>query len=114
MKRIISFGGWDFSTSPDTYMIFCEGVTAANRGTFAMNVVNFVQQNDLDGIDLDWEYPGVLDIPGIPPAREDDGSNYLEFLKALRSALPDKSISIIASSSYWYLKISLFRRLVRL
>ncbi|KID62903.1 chitinase, partial [Metarhizium hybridum] len=30
-KRILSFGGWEFSTSPDTYTIFREGVKAANR-----------------------------------------------------------------------------------
>ncbi|KAH8703522.1 hypothetical protein BGW36DRAFT_423083 [Talaromyces proteolyticus] len=104
MKRIISFGGWDFSTDPDTYMIFREGVTAANRDTFVENVANFVTGNDLDGVDFDWEYPGEPDIPGIPAGSDEDGSNYLEFLTAMRAALPDKSISITAPSSYWYLK----------
>jgi GH18 family chitinase len=104
MKRIISFGGWDFLTNPDTYMIFREGVTAPNRDIFVKNVAEFVTENDLDGVDFDWEYPGAPDIPGIPPASDDDGPNYLEFLTALRAALPDKSISITAPSSYWYLK----------
>jgi GH18 family chitinase len=35
VKRIVSFGGWAFSTSPDTYMIFREGVTDANRKLLA-------------------------------------------------------------------------------
>ena len=35
---------------------------------------------------------------------EDDGPNYLAFLKVLRGKLSDKSISIAAPSSYWYLK----------
>lgn len=104
VKRIISFGGWDFSTSPDTYMIFREGVSAANRDTFAKNVADFVTQNNLDGVDFDWEYPGEPDIPGIPAGSDDEGTNYLEFLKAMRAALPDKSISITAPASYWYLK----------
>ena len=30
-KRILSFGGWEFSTNPSTYTIFRTGVTPANR-----------------------------------------------------------------------------------
>ena len=44
-NRIISFGGWAFSTDPSSYPIFRDGVTAANRQTFAQNVANFVQDN---------------------------------------------------------------------
>jgi hypothetical protein len=58
-KKILSFGGWDFSTSPSTYTIFRQGVTAANRHTMATNMANFIIDNNLDGIDIDWEYPGV-------------------------------------------------------
>lgn len=39
-KHILSFGGWAFSTSPQTYPIFRTGVTAAQRQTFATNVAN--------------------------------------------------------------------------
>lgn len=42
-KKILSFGGWSFSTSQDTYPIFRNGVAAANRKTFAENVVNFLK-----------------------------------------------------------------------
>ncbi|KAJ5538484.1 hypothetical protein N7494_007963 [Penicillium frequentans] len=105
VKRIISFGGWAFSTDADTYMIFREGVTEANRDTLITNVVDFISNNDLDGVDFDWEYPGEPDIPGIPAGSSDDGDNYLAFLKGLRDALPDdKTISIAAPASYWYLK----------
>lgn len=58
-KRILSIGGWDFSTNPSTYNIFREGVTAANRLTMATNIANFINDNDLDGVNIDWEYPGV-------------------------------------------------------
>ncbi|OOF93333.1 glycoside hydrolase family 18 protein, partial [Aspergillus carbonarius ITEM 5010] len=104
MKRIISFGGWEFSTSPETYMIFREGVSAAHRDTLVQNIVSFLDEYDLDSVDIDWEYPGEPDIPGIPAGSDDEGSNYLKFLVALREALPSKSISITASASYWYLK----------
>nr|WMS58917.1 chitinase POCH-10/2021 [Penicillium ochrochloron] len=104
MKRIVSFGGWDFSTNIDTYMIFREGVAAANRDTLVNNLVECVISNALDGVDFDWEYPDEPDIPGIPAGSDEDGSNYLAFLQALRTALPDKSISISAPASYYYLK----------
>ncbi|GCB21695.1 killer toxin subunits alpha/beta [Aspergillus awamori] len=104
-KRILSIGGWAFSTDPSTYMIFREGVTAANRLTMATNIANFIKDNDLDGVNIDWEYPGAPDIPGIPAASTDDGENYLAFLVVLRNLLGDKKeITIAAPSSYWYLK----------
>lgn len=58
-KRILSIGGWSFSTDPSTYMIFREGVTAANCSTMATNIANFINDNGLDGVNIDWEYPGV-------------------------------------------------------
>lgn len=105
VKRIMTFGGWGFSTDPSTYTLFREGVTATNRATLAQNVVNFLQANSLDGVDFDWEYPGEPDIPGIPAGNADDGANYLAFLTELRSIIPaGMTISIAAPASYWYLK----------
>ena len=105
VKRILSFGGWDFSTNPATYMIFREGVSVANRNLLAQNIVQFITTNGLDGVDFDWEYPGEPDIVGIPADSPDDGANYLAFLTGLRTILPaNKTISIAAPASYWYLK----------
>lgn len=59
VKRIISFGGWDFSASPGTFNILREAVKPANRETFKNNIVAFIQEHGLDGVDIDWEYPGV-------------------------------------------------------
>jgi len=105
VKRIISFGGWGFSTDPGTYTIFREGVTEANRQTVAANIANFVMDFSLDGVDFDWEYPGAQDIPGISPDSVDSGANYAAFLSLVRGALPtDKTISMALPASYWYLK----------
>lgn len=78
-KKVLSFGGWSFSTSAGSYAIFREGVTDANRLRFAQSVVAVVADNNLDGkmpnpcstepieltslhqfsgVDFDWEYPG--------------------------------------------------------
>ncbi|KAE8404436.1 hypothetical protein BDV37DRAFT_293915 [Aspergillus pseudonomiae] len=103
-KKILSFGGWDFSTLPATYNIFRQGVKPANRLTMATNIANFVKANNVDGVDIDWEYPGAPDIPGIPPDDPDSGDNYLAFLVILKNLLPGKSVSIAAASSYSYLR----------
>ncbi|KAL3486994.1 hypothetical protein BJX62DRAFT_241481 [Aspergillus germanicus] len=105
VKKIISFGGWDFSTSPETYHIFREGVKEANRLTLAMNIAEFVRNNGLDGVDFDWEYPGEPDIEGIPAGSDDEGADYVEFLKLVRLVLDvDDSLSIAAPASFWYLQ----------
>lgn len=57
-KRILSIGGWAFSTDPSTYSIFRDGVNSDNRATLVSNIVAFVKKYNLDGIDIDWEYPG--------------------------------------------------------
>ncbi|KAH8429504.1 uncharacterized protein LDX57_007166 [Aspergillus melleus] len=91
------------SAVQDKFDIFV-GVTDANRQVFADNVVNFIQEHNLDGVDFDWEYPGAPDIPGIPPGDKNDGANYVKFIKIVRKALPTgKTLSIAAPASYWYL-----------
>jgi hypothetical protein len=44
-KRVLTFGGWAFSTDPATYNIFRTGVQEANRETLALNVAQFVVGN---------------------------------------------------------------------
>lgn len=53
VKRIISFGGWAFSTEPGTFRILREATKAANRDAFVNSMVAFVSSNGLDGIDID-------------------------------------------------------------
>ncbi|KAI8316648.1 Killer toxin subunits alpha/beta [Colletotrichum sp. SAR11_59] len=104
-KKILSLGGWAFSAEPATYFIFRDAVNPANQDNFVANIVAFVQDNDLDGIDIDWEYPAAPDIPDIPAGTAEDAANYLTFFTKLRAAMPsDKSVSFCAPASFWYLK----------
>ncbi|KAJ5724680.1 glycoside hydrolase [Penicillium malachiteum] len=109
LKRIITVGGWDFSTDVSTYDIFREAVsTDTNRETLVSNTIAFLNKYDLDGIDWDWEYPGEPDIPGIPADTSESATDFFLFLLELNTAMaeqvPDKTISTTAPSSYWYLK----------
>jgi GH18 family chitinase len=103
VKKIISFGGWGVSTSPTTFQHL--RLMVQNPDKYVNALVAFVADNNLDGIDIDWEYPGATDIPDIIPGLPSDGTDYLNFLTMLRARLPSsKSISIAAPASYWYLK----------
>ncbi|KAE8404906.1 hypothetical protein BDV37DRAFT_293585 [Aspergillus pseudonomiae] len=104
-KKILSFGGWAFSTDAGTFQRFRDATKKEYRDTFVNNLVNFMSSQNLDGFDFDWEYPGAPDIPDVPPGSPEDANNYLGFLQLLRSKLPsEKSISVAIPSSYWYLK----------
>ncbi|KAI9163903.1 Killer toxin subunits alpha/beta [Paramyrothecium foliicola] len=105
LKRIVSFGGWAYSTEPATYNIIRQAIIN-NRETFAQNLAQFVRDEDIDGVDIDWEYPGAPDImvDGKPIGQPGDGLYYLRFLTRLKQLLPNKSVSIAAPASYWYLK----------
>ena len=58
IKRVVSFGGWDYSTQAATYNIMRQAILD-NRDLFASNLAQFVKDEGIDGIDIDWEYPGV-------------------------------------------------------
>lgn len=106
-KKVISFGGWDFSTDSSTYMIF-RNLAKASEGvqkTFAYKIVNFLQKHELYGVDFDWEYPGAQDIPGIPADDKNNGKNFLSLLKIIKKQLGnDFKLSVALPSSYWYAK----------
>ncbi|POR35152.1 Killer toxin alpha/beta [Tolypocladium paradoxum] len=105
IKKIVSLGGWGYSTDPATHDVLRRAMNPENVGAFTDNVVKFLNDNKLDGVDFDWEYPGAPDIPGIPPGLKSDGPNYLSMLKTLRGKMPKgKTVSIAAPASFWYLR----------
>ena len=61
--------------------------TTVSRQTFALNILAAYQEYDLDGIDIDWEYPGQQD-PKSNNFSPDDSANFLIFLQLLRGILP--------------------------
>ncbi|QPH06483.1 hypothetical protein C2857_004988 [Epichloe festucae Fl1] len=112
-KKILAFGGWAFSTEAGTAHVLPQAVSDANRDLFARRVVQFAVENKLDGLNFDWEYPGATDINNVPGS-EEDGPNYLKFLANVRKRLPrDKSLSIAAPASFWYLKAFPIRNIAR-
>lgn len=61
--------------------------TEESRITFVNNILKVYTEFDLDGVDIDWEYPGRLGAPGNKWEPR-DADNLLLFLELLRSVLP--------------------------
>jgi chitinase len=79
LKIIVSVGGWGADNFSDA------ALTDASREKFAASAAALVRRYALDGIDLDWEYPGQPG-PGIK-YRPEDKENFTLMLKAVRSRL---------------------------
>ena len=87
LKIMIACGGWGGSGG------FSEMArTAETRKKFVESVVAFLKEYKLDGLDIDWEYPG---LPGIGnPYIPEDRENFTALMKELREAMgPDKVLT---------------------
>ena len=84
LKILVSLGGWGgCKTCSDIFS------TETNRQKFALTVKNCLDYFNIDGIDLDWEYPGLPSLPdhGFKP---EDKQNFTKLVEALRQTLGTK------------------------
>lgn len=58
-------------------------VTAAGRTKFVDSAVAMIEKYNLDGIDVDWEYPGYTHVPNAK-VRPEDKDTYTLLLKEMR------------------------------
>jgi chitinase len=80
LKVMIACGGWggsggfsEMSRTPET------------RKKFVESVVSFIKEYKLDGLDIDWEYPGMKGIgnPFVP----EDKENFSSLMRELRESM---------------------------
>jgi len=79
LKVVVSIGGWGADYFSEA------ALTDASRQHMADEVVALVEKHDVDGVDLDWEYP-TLPGPGISH-RPEDKRNFSLLLETLRTRL---------------------------
>jgi len=106
LKVNISIGGWGAEGFSDM------ANDPAMRAVFAANVCEWLEKYNLDGVDIDWEYPVGPEWGQAIKSRPADRSNYIRLLQDLRNAsdsLSKKtgkqySLSTAVPASAWFVK----------
>jgi len=78
VKVLISVGGWGWDQQFETV-----AADPALRSAFVQNLKAFVDEYQLDGADIDWEYPDA----------GQSAQNFLALIQELHSAMPDKELT---------------------
>ena len=108
VKVLVSVGGW---TRGENFHAMAS--TEANRQAFINSVISFLNQYSfIDGIDIDWEYPGINRVKdpndsydrGCPGGPEDK-QNFTTLLREIREAynsngMSEKLLTIAAPAGY--------------
>lgn len=77
IEIVVSVGGWTWSGGFSDVAL-----TAASRKVFIDSAVQFIREYELDGLDIDWEYPGLSGNGNR--FRPEDKENFTALLKELR------------------------------
>lgn len=86
LKLLVSVGGWTWSND------FSDAaLTPESRKKFALSAMKCVKKYQLDGIDIDWEYPALEGAGNIH--RPADKQNFTLLLEAIRAEF-DKSAAL--------------------
>jgi chitinase len=111
---LISVGGWTWSDG------FSDAaLTPKGRAVFVESAVEFLRRYQLDGIDVDWEYPGQA---GAGHAfRSEDKQNFTLLLRDLRAAMDQEGrnehrrlyLTIAAGASSDFLQHTEMRKVQR-
>ncbi len=80
LKILLSVGGWSWSGNFSDMAL-----TEETRNIFAESLTDLIVEHDLDGIDIDWEYPGQLGDGNR--YRAEDKQNFTLLLKEVRDKL---------------------------
>jgi chitinase len=91
LKVLLSIGGWGSGRFSEM------AADEANRKAFSVDCQRIVDQFDLDGIDLDWEYPtsSLAKISSSP----DDTNNFTLLVRDIRKEIGNDKLLTFASAA---------------
>lgn len=92
-KVLVSIGGWGAG-------LFCEASSnEENREAFAAECADLIRQFNLDGLDIDWEFPGMAS-EGVN-ACEHCQADYVLLCEEIRRHVGDKLLTAAMGSDHW-------------
>ncbi|MEO7767240.1 MAG: glycoside hydrolase family 18 protein [Ferruginibacter sp.] len=94
LKIMVSLGGWG-GCEPCSEIFSTE----EHRNTFAKTTVELLKEFNLDGLDLDWEYPTIEGYPGHNYS-SNDKQNFTELVKALRKEMGKDYLLAFAAGGF--------------
>ena len=94
LKIMVSIGGWG-GCAPCSDLFS----SAAHRNTFAKTTVALFKQYNIDGIDLDWEYPAIEGYPGHKYDTADK-ANFTALVKSLREEMGNNFLLSFAAGGF--------------
>lgn len=94
LKVMVSVGGWGGCAA-------CSGLfdTASRRRTFVTTAVQLLRDNNIDGLDLDWEYPAIEGYPGYQYLPQDK-NNFTALVKELRTQMGNGLLLSFAAGGF--------------
>ena len=93
LKVLVSLGGWGgCETCSDAFS------TEEGRVEFAISTANIIESFKADGIDLDWEYPGISGFPGHD-YKPEDRENFTDLVVQLRKYMKEGDILSFAAGA---------------
>ena len=93
LKVLVSLGGWGgCKTCSDAFS------TEEGRVEFAISTANIIESFKADGIDLDWEYPGISGFPGHD-YKSEDRENFTDLVVQLRKYMKEGDILSFAAGA---------------
>lgn len=103
-KFVLAVGGYGVDG-------FSDASLDGNRYVFTKNIIDLVKELDLDGVDIDWEFP-AFDAWGTVKASPKDTKNFTSLMRELReqlNLLPHKGnkkyiLTFAAGTQDWYFK----------
>jgi len=94
LKVLFSVGGW----TAGGWIFSQMAQTEVTRKMFIRSAVHFCKHFGFDGIDVDWEYPG-LDMLTLEPTGPDDKIHFTALLKEMREAFDQDGLLITFASA---------------
>jgi hypothetical protein len=83
LKILVSVGGWTWSGRFSDMAL-----TRESRAVFIRSALAFLERHHLDGLDVDWEFPGQKGLDNVH--RPEDKENCTALMTELRAALDAK------------------------